>query len=401
MSVIVRPVIVLGAPRSGTTIVRNCLALHPDLWHLAGESHGILEGPFDPRPRGYVSNRVEAGDVDDGLARHLRQAFAAAGDQPQRRHPAGRRATTAATRWPVVSVDKVRTRVAGAASMRRRPDEIRFLEKTPKNMLRVPMLERLFPDALYVHLTRDAPSNIDSLIEGWRAVDRIGPVTRPRFARSGYPIARQLALRDYTGKWWKFALVPGWRDLPRHVARRCRGVAVPPMQPGGARRPHRRSTRPGCDASSTRSSWRSRSPRFAVCSSGPSCPRARRRSATPPRRRGVNTTRPAGAATDCAAESRGSARSHRFDAGNRSAARRAGVFLTANGETDASARSGRVRPVTNRIPVAEEQGCRQRRHCASSCRRHAGLPGAVERERRRRIGEPGGVAGDGVRCVPA
>jgi hypothetical protein len=209
---IVRPVIVLGAPRSGTTIVRNCLALHPDLWHLAGESHEILEGPFDPVTRGYESNRVEASDVGDDLVQDLRDAF-------------GRRAinlsagTVRAGRAPRANsvsgrvVDKATTRWVGAASMRSRPPEIRFLEKTPKNMLRVPMLARIFPDALYVHLTRNAPGNVDSLIEGWRATDRFGPITRQRFARSGYPIARQLALQDYTSKWWKFALVPGWRGL--------------------------------------------------------------------------------------------------------------------------------------------------------------------------------------------
>lgn len=213
VTTIVRPVIVLGAPRSGTTIVRNCLALHSDLWHLAGESHEILEGPFDPVTGGYESNRVEASEVGDDLAQDLRGAFA-------------RRAinlNVGTTDGPVRAlrgnslsrrvIDKVTTRWVGAASVRSRPREIRFLEKTPKNMLRVPMLARIFPDALYVHLTRNAPGNIDSLIEGWRAADHFGPVTRQRFARSGYPIARQLALQDYTSKWWKFALVPGWRDL--------------------------------------------------------------------------------------------------------------------------------------------------------------------------------------------
>ena len=212
VTTIVRPVIVLGAPRSGTTIVRNCLALHSDLWHLAGESHEILEGPFDPAARGYESNRVEASEVGDQLAQDLRHAFARrainlSGGTTTR--PGGRRGNSLTGRV----ADRVTTRWVGAASMRSRPREIRFLEKTPKNMLRVPMLARIFPDALYVHLTRNAPGNVDSLIEGWRAADHLGPVTRQRFARSGYPIARQLALQDYTSKWWKFALVPEWRDL--------------------------------------------------------------------------------------------------------------------------------------------------------------------------------------------
>jgi hypothetical protein len=194
-------------------------------------------------------------------------------------------------------VDKVRTRVAGAASMRRRPDAIRFLEKTPKNMLRVPMLERLFPDALYVHLTRDAPNNIDSLIEGWRAVDRIGPVSRPRFARSGYPIARQLALSDYTGKWWKFALVPGWRDLRgtslAEVAAwqylQCNRVALEDLatiDPARVRRvKHEEFVQEPVATIRSLLEW----------AELPASPAAERYAAASPR---VNTTRPTGSATD-------------------------------------------------------------------------------------------------------
>ena len=211
-AVIVRPVIVLGAPRSGTTILRNCLALHPELWHLPGESHDVLEGPFHPAAHHFESNRVTENELDDDLAKDLRRNFARrsinlniATDKPGR--------TLGANSLTGRVIAKVGTRAAGATSMRSRPDEIRFLEKTPKNMLRVPMLERLFPDALYVHLTRDAPGNIRSLIGGWHAADRFGPVVRQRFARSGYRVARQLDLQDYTSTWWKFALVPGWRDL--------------------------------------------------------------------------------------------------------------------------------------------------------------------------------------------
>lgn len=209
---ITRPVIVLGAPRSGTTILRNCLALHTDLWHLAGESHEVLEGPFDPAASGYESNRVEANDVSDVLAEHLRDAFARKATNLSRGFVKPERLLQAKSLAERMTV-KVATRWSGAASMRSRPREIRFLEKTPKNMLRVPMLARIFPDAFYVHLTRNAPDNIDSLIDGWHAADRIGPVTRQRFARSGYPIAGQLDLQDYASKWWKFALVPEWRGL--------------------------------------------------------------------------------------------------------------------------------------------------------------------------------------------
>jgi hypothetical protein len=209
---IVKPIIILGTPRSGTTILQRCLALHPDLWHLPGESHAILEGPFHPARKGYASNRITADEVDDELAQTLRKGFYHGAinlnevmSNPQSLFSANSLSTRVLTKL-VVSV-------MGRISWSKKPGKIRFLEKTPKNTLRVPMLTRLFPDAFYVWIKRNAVDNIDSLIAGWYAKDKVGPVAVQRYARAGYPIAGQLHLQDYHSKWWKFALVPGWCDL--------------------------------------------------------------------------------------------------------------------------------------------------------------------------------------------
>jgi hypothetical protein len=50
-----------------------------------------------------------------------------------------------------------------------KPSSVRFLEKTPKNSLRVPFLNKLFPDAIYVYLQRNPESNISSIMEGWKS----------------------------------------------------------------------------------------------------------------------------------------------------------------------------------------------------------------------------------------
>jgi hypothetical protein len=207
-----RPIIILGAPRSGTTILFRCLALHPDLWHLPAESHQILEGPFHPASRGYESNRVTAEDVDEKLAQRLRTRFY-------------RSAINLNRVWSnpalLLEGNSVHHRIfnkfliagLGRASQFSKNAAIRFLEKTPKNALRVPMLNRLFPDAFYVWITRKATRNIDSLIASWCAVDKIGPVNRKRYGQFAYPVANQLKLQDYSDKMWMFALVPGWQNL--------------------------------------------------------------------------------------------------------------------------------------------------------------------------------------------
>ena len=75
------------------------------------------------------------------------------------------------------------------------------------------MLDCLFPDAYYIWIKRNAIRNIDSLIAGWHAVDKIGPVIRKRYGQYSYPVVNQLELQDYSDNSWTFALVPGWRDL--------------------------------------------------------------------------------------------------------------------------------------------------------------------------------------------
>ena len=207
-----RPVIIIGAPRSGTTILQRCLAMHPRLWHLRAESHGVLEGPFHPRATGRASNRCTAADATPGQVRAVRHAFYRRALNLNRvlRNPA-----------PFFSGSRLWRRVANALAIKAlgtlakwgKPARIRFLEKTPKNTLRVSLLDRLFPDALYVWNVRRPADNIDSLVAGWKHERRLGPVRLRRFARSGYPVAGKLGLADYDRKEWKFAWVPGWPSL--------------------------------------------------------------------------------------------------------------------------------------------------------------------------------------------
>jgi hypothetical protein len=77
----------------------------------------------------------------------------------------------------------------------------RFLDKTPKNVLKIPYLIRLFPDAFFVFLKRNGRDTVSSLIEGW-------------LARRGvsYRLPVSLSLDAYRGRFWSYVLPPGWRD---------------------------------------------------------------------------------------------------------------------------------------------------------------------------------------------
>jgi Sulfotransferase family len=162
----VRPVFVIGCPRSGTTLVVRALALSSELASLGTEGHALWEAFNHPRRHGWSSNALRAEDV------------------------------TGAERNYVY-------RVVRALSGGRR-----FLDKTPKNCLRLPYLVELFPDASFVFVRRRAADNVNSLMGGWRA--------SPRFVSYRLPEPLE-GLGELSGRTWSFVLVPGWRDL-RHAA---------------------------------------------------------------------------------------------------------------------------------------------------------------------------------------
>ena len=80
----------------------------------------------------------------------------------------------------------------------------RFLDKTAENVLRVPYLQELFPDATFVFIRRRGADTVNSLMEAWKA--------RPRFVKYRLPETLD-GLGPLSGDRWSFALIPGWREL--------------------------------------------------------------------------------------------------------------------------------------------------------------------------------------------
>jgi len=171
-----------------------------------------LEGPLHPFEEDFESNRCLAEDVTENTVDRLRERFYRASINLNEvlRDPSQLFATSSLYGR---AISKVAVTILGQLSKLHGPRSIRFLEKTPKNTLRVSLMNRIFPDALFIWNRRQPEQNIDSLIAGWHTVDQVGPIKLSRFARAGYPIVEQLNLQDYSDKWWKFALVPDWRSL--------------------------------------------------------------------------------------------------------------------------------------------------------------------------------------------
>lgn len=168
-----RPVIILAAPRSGSTLFFETLKRHPDLWTLGDESHAEIENVpgLSPRDRKYASNALTAADATADARAAILHNFTL-----QLRNSAGQR-------WL--------TQESG------RPAEIRLLEKTPKNALRIPFLNALFPDALYLFIHRAPAENLGSMIDAWQSGRFVTYADLP-----GWP-----------GPPWSLLLPEGWQAL--------------------------------------------------------------------------------------------------------------------------------------------------------------------------------------------
>ncbi len=135
-----RPIFIVAAPRSGSTLLFETLAASPQICTLGGEAHWLIEGVPELRPgaSGVESNRLLGEHYSDAIAeRIVDEILSQLKDNEGRPAPAG--------------------------------PSLRLLEKTPKNALRVPFLDRLFPDAMFVFLWRDPRENLASIIEAWRS----------------------------------------------------------------------------------------------------------------------------------------------------------------------------------------------------------------------------------------
>jgi hypothetical protein len=221
------PVLIVGCPRSGTTLLYQLLSEVPSLWSIGYESKAIIERFHNPRVKGWESGALDADDLTPESRAFMLHAFerqAVPGTFWRnvnrfrgwlRSHPLWRRVkqhgrtsaigSNVSSALPQQGLDVVRTLVRARNLLlpwgARGP--VRLLEKTPENCLRLPFLLALFPDARVLYLTRDGRSNVNSLIEGWQ---------QPHLF-SGYKVPQSLDVPGYERDRWAFTLIPGWRDL--------------------------------------------------------------------------------------------------------------------------------------------------------------------------------------------
>ena len=113
------PIILLGAPRSGTTLLGRIFSRHPEVAYL-----------LEPRLIWSIGNHDRLDEVL--TAEHLTPAIARRIDR---------------------RFDRFRERL----------DRPRFAEKTPSNLLRIPFIRALYPEAKFIFIERDPVASLHSL----------------------------------------------------------------------------------------------------------------------------------------------------------------------------------------------------------------------------------------------
>jgi len=169
-----QPIFIVSAPRAGSTLLFETLSKFPQLWSTAKESHETIEGipELHPAAHNYSSNCLSAADATTEIALTLKERFT---EQLQNRQ----------------------SQLFLDIPVEQRPQNVRFLEKTPKNSLRIPFLKAIFPEARFIYLYRDPKQNVSSIIEGWRSRRFVAYRQVP-----GWPFQE-----------WSFLLAPGWSNL--------------------------------------------------------------------------------------------------------------------------------------------------------------------------------------------
>ena len=161
------PVFLVGCSRSGTTITYETLAAAPNFLSFGYEILQFWDSLYGPHTNDWASEAATARDAD----------------------PKHREATFRFF-YQRLGVGQV-------------------LDKTCINVMRIPYLIELFPDAKFVFIHRDGRDNISSMIDGWRQSRKDG-----RFGLTQYlgPSPEPVAINDGEFTEWCFFLPPGWRE---------------------------------------------------------------------------------------------------------------------------------------------------------------------------------------------
>jgi hypothetical protein len=191
---IYKPVLIFGAARSGTSMLFQALSTHPELWSLYRESQEVIDKQMTTALRARDCDELRPEDLRPGDVPALYRAFFDGVGNPEA-------VGAVSARLPLIlraRLNKVLTRGYKGS----KPAALRMVEKNPQNSFRLQFLERVFPDARFLFITRHPAANLASLYRGW---------SEPRFRTFRLPAG--FVVSGHRTRHWHFGRPPGWRDM--------------------------------------------------------------------------------------------------------------------------------------------------------------------------------------------
>ena len=120
---------IVGSPRSGTTLLADLLGRHPSIG-IRYEPYYVWERYFWDRPDDVLS----AADATDRVSRFIRQSF---------------------HRYQAKTGHRI------------------VIDKSPRSSLRIPFINKVFPESKWIHIVRDGRDATLSIYNRWRLMDTI------------------------------------------------------------------------------------------------------------------------------------------------------------------------------------------------------------------------------------
>ena len=197
------PIIIIGCPRSGTSLLFTILSESEHLFSLYRESQDIFDNFYQRKAKAlkvYDSDELTDSDLSPDYKDFMLNEFNkfTTNFRPvgyiTREHILKNKGLN----WAIPMVTQFNLLLKNLFA-----PKYRMVEKNPRHCFRISFINKLFPDCKFIYLTRDARTNISSLIEGWKR-----PNDYKRIPNANLP----LNIKGDNEKKWRYVLPPGWHN---------------------------------------------------------------------------------------------------------------------------------------------------------------------------------------------
>lgn len=201
-----KPVLIVGAPRSGTSLLQKIIRNHPSFWSMPSDSEIIWNRYCHPRLSDWHSEYKSAEDVTPEARQDIPRAFEnliLPGSLWSRIQQEDIIWSSDRKSWfRPVTRELYKTVFPAIMSLIPKKRPRRLLEKSIGNCFRLSYVNEVFPDAKIIYTVRDGRNNVNSLINGWMNPNRF----------FNYKLPLELKMEGYPYDRWNFVLPPGWEE---------------------------------------------------------------------------------------------------------------------------------------------------------------------------------------------